>query len=687
VREGLSRVPRLILVFALILAASCRGGRLSGADGELRVSPSELTLPDTFVGYSHTAQLTLTNTGASARQATLTVAAPWFIDAAQLQVPGGSAVEVPVHFRPLVAGAHPATLTVTSDLGAQSAVALTAEAKEVPACAAPSDCHSMAFDPESGTCFEEALPDGASCGAGNTCIVSGVCNAGRCMANLKDCDDHNACTRDSCSPESGCLHEDVSQACPTPANNCSVAVCNPATGCGTTAADDGTHCGPSDCNTAQVCVTGACVARAVPEGDVCASASLCQGPGVCHAKSCVREPAAPLAPAWTYSPPEDRSMLFDGLVDLDGNTYFVEWTHDGKYTDLVSLDLTGSERWRVAIPTCGQSGCGYYLHLALDTDGQRIFLASYLHKRLSARSMTNGRPLWDRDTTIGLPINNPTPTGAGSFSIGEPLLLGSGNLVGVQVSEGYTDHWSYVVLFDRQTGTPAPWRVSKKGHSYGIGSWGGGELALSSANCWAPAGEVASFSKLGNQTGAQFVTGNANAFSADGVWVSSSSASALVPVSGAPIPVMPKAGESFPYTNGALISGTRLLVSTGNNTGRYTLNDYDTTTGQVRWRVPLPASNALIGQPDVALLSDGSVFAAAPTMTNTGLVSVFDKTGTETLSCPLPAMPTSPVAVRSGVYFAQALGKLMAFSLPGLDTATVGWVSQRGSPAHDHRAR
>ena len=73
-------------------------------------------------------------------------------------------------------------------------------------------------------------------------------------------------------------------------------------------------------------------------------------------------------------------------------------------------------------------------------------------------------------------------------------------------------------------------------------------------------------------------------------------------------------------------------------------------------------------------------------MTNTGLVAVFDAQGTERLSCPLPGAPQSAAAVRSGHYYAQMNGSLMAFDLPGLDTASIGWVSQRGNPARDKRA-
>ncbi len=670
----------------MVLGVSCRGGQLAGAAGELVAEPGALNFSSAWVGHENARSLQLRNTGASGRHASLTVVAPWVLDALELDVPGGASIEVSLRVRPLSAGPLQGTLTVATDTGQRLAVTLTGEAKPVPECPAPSDCQLARFDPVRGTCSEVPGPDGASCGAGNVCITHGVCSAGQCLATLLDCDDHNACTQDSCNPQSGCLHEDSSSSCPTPGNRCSVAVCDPSTGCGVAPAEDGARCGPSDCSTAQVCVSGACVGRSVPEGDTCALASICQGPGVCTNKVCVRGAAAALQPAWTYVPSPDRKLQFNGVVDLDGNIYFVEWTVDGKYTDLVSLEPSGAERFRAALPSCGPYGCGYSLNLALDTDGGRVFVSSHSPQRISARSMGNGRLLWDHDPTVGLPVSNRGSNGQAVFGVGAPLLLGSGQWMGVEVSEGNTDHWSHVVLFDRATGQPAPWRISKKGHTYGLGSWGSGDFSMSSANCWAPAGELAHFAPGGSQTQAQFASGGAEAFSADFVWVSGTQSSLLIPPAGSPVQISAPAGGSFAWGEG-LLSGTRLIVATNAGPARYELNDYDTRTGLPRWRVPLPRATMFTAAPDLVLLKGGGVFAAAATMTNTGVVATFDAQGTELLSCPLSSAPQSPAAVRSGNYYVQLEGAVAAFSLPGLDTATGGWVSQRGSPARDRRAR
>ena len=52
------------------------------------------------------------------------------------------------------------------------------------------------------------------CQDGNACTIGDQCGGGECLAGAPaDCDDGNICTEDSCSPESGCQHQNNSLPC------------------------------------------------------------------------------------------------------------------------------------------------------------------------------------------------------------------------------------------------------------------------------------------------------------------------------------------------------------------------------------------------------------------------------------------------------------------------------------------
>ncbi|MFO0686135.1 MAG: MYXO-CTERM sorting domain-containing protein [Sandaracinus sp.] len=133
---------------------------------------------------------------------------------------------------------------------------------------------------------------------GNACTPLPVCNAGACGATPPvDCDDHNACTTDSCGP-SGCLHaplggttcndgnastrNDVCSAsgvCGGTAYTCTPGTCEASSvpngvDCTITYASVTTPCGPApsgDCDVADHCsgTDGTCVSAVQPSTFVC----------------------------------------------------------------------------------------------------------------------------------------------------------------------------------------------------------------------------------------------------------------------------------------------------------------------------------------------------------------------------------------------------------------------------------
>ncbi len=77
----------------------------------------------------------------------------------------------------------------------------------------PLDCHNddpctdESCHPASG-CQYNPVADGAVCASTNQCLAGGTCQSGACQGGAPvTCDDHNACTQDSCLPDAGCVFD------------------------------------------------------------------------------------------------------------------------------------------------------------------------------------------------------------------------------------------------------------------------------------------------------------------------------------------------------------------------------------------------------------------------------------------------------------------------------------------------
>ena len=69
-------------------------------------------------------------------------------------------------------------------------------------------CTTDSCDAKTGACKNVNRPDGASCAAGDACIIGAKCSAGTCKGVAKDCNDGNQCTADSCNKTTGqCANE------------------------------------------------------------------------------------------------------------------------------------------------------------------------------------------------------------------------------------------------------------------------------------------------------------------------------------------------------------------------------------------------------------------------------------------------------------------------------------------------
>lgn len=655
-------------VAALALLLGCRDEALSSVVDGLAIEPEALVIAPAWVGHASSSPLSLRNRSRAPLDVELVVGEPFTVPA-KVRLPAGEALDVEVALAAAQAGPVASSVRVRW-LANERSVPVSAEVSAPPACQA-SGCRSSTFDPSSGRCLESNRPDGEACGDGDACLINATCLAGECVGTARSCDDGDACTLDACRAEEGCVHEDTTASCPGSVEPCRVPVCDPVLGCGLADAVDGIACGPNDCQTAHVCIAGACVERAAPDSSECAPATTCRGPGICRANRCELPPPSPLVPAWRYEPPASHTVSFFGAVDTDGAAYATEhWIEtdterDVPVTALLKLGPSGRVDFKVpVIQDC--PNCAWGLWLAIDSANHRVFFNAQGITR--AHSTDDGRQLWAHDVTAGLPTYDRRPDGGGAFSTSAPLLLG-GDLVAVSVS----DHHAYVRALERATGAQA-WQFHRKGHLYGTGVTGTGELWTSSANCWAVAGEMARLSPSGQTLGLRFVELIPSVYGQDfGLGTSSGR---VQRIDGA----LSNTALNLPSGAQLFTTGDR-LVAYDNGSGRG-LRAIELPTGTELWSYRVATGGGL----DFELTRDGGV-AWTASVPDGGFLGAVDGTGAERFVCPLSTTVESPVAIVRGRAWVLSGGAIVAYDVPGVDVEPTGWVTSRGSPERGGRAR
>lgn len=128
------------------------------------------------------------------------------------------------------------------------------------------------------------------CPAGSPCVLGAACKDGKCVSGtLKNCDDANPCTADSCDPKNGdCVHTFADWACDD--NN----PCTDNDQCQPNGACAGT---PKVCTTTDDCTTakcnlftGKCVPSPAPNDTPCVT-EVCEFVGLCQSGICEAKPA------------------------------------------------------------------------------------------------------------------------------------------------------------------------------------------------------------------------------------------------------------------------------------------------------------------------------------------------------------------------------------------------------------
>jgi hypothetical protein len=141
-------------------------------------------------------------------------------------------------------------------------------------------CTDDVCNPLSGEC--QNLNNSSPCDDGDACTVSDVCGAGVCAGQPIACDDHNACTDDSCNSASGCVYtNDDTNAC-SDGDNCTTDACQSGV-CVSSAivCNDNNVCTDDSCNPANGTCQYVANTALCDDGDACTTGDQCAG-GSCH---------------------------------------------------------------------------------------------------------------------------------------------------------------------------------------------------------------------------------------------------------------------------------------------------------------------------------------------------------------------------------------------------------------------
>jgi hypothetical protein len=653
---------------SLTLAASCREP-LSPLDPSWRAEPPD-HFPLTAVGARSAVSLNLIDTSRAPVFLELEVDEPFEI-VPEVKVFGGNPRALELSFAPTRAGHFEEVLHVQGE-GQSVDLPLVADAQSPGVCPAHDACAiESVID---AVCRLTAVPDGVSCS--QACLQDARCVRGVCVGQPRSCDDGDACTADACDALTGnCLHPPAQ--CAASDDVCRVPICDATTGCGTVEAEDGTACGPADCSTAHVCIRGSCVVRGVPQGAACGEISPCQARGHCVSNICERPPATVLAPVWQTTNP----VRFTGTVDAASNLYFVEGLSQNT---VVSTTRDGAERWRVTSNVTDA-------RVEWVSQGRvliRLRRAS-LPNLWELRDATTGAFLWsispdalaaaEHPGCPGLPTaygRAPAPAsdGAGTLFFVGGVFLGSSC-----ARPNHDEQWLFAV--DAANGA-VKWQRS----FFQDGTAGNGVYLVL------------------DEQGRAFITGpdKTRAFDTHGtqLW------------------------ESYWAFPGGAFAGNLVDFSS---------NVYDAATGALRSPIDAPFGAQTIDAQQVWTLHDSPPqleridlqtglrrFQSAVTLPGAGssqhigmgtllssrgtLVALYREQsgasqrnflaelradGSVAMACELgsvtaPEVAESRPALKAGRLF---IGNLSAFDFPGLDVASVGWVTQGGKVSRENRPR
>lgn len=212
-----------------------------------------------------------------------------------------------------------------------------------PALVACRICETNADCTDMNACTDDTCSNGTaclhaphvgSCSDGNACTIGDTCSAGTCVGGaVTTCNDNNVCTTDSCVPATGCVNTPFVGACDdgnlcTTGDSCATGSCVGAP----------INCGDGNPCTNDVCTAGACSnppnsapcsdGNACTIGDTC-SASACQpgAPATCNDSNvCTTDSCSPAMGCQSVPIPGCADTDGDGKLDAADECTTVNWT-------------------------------------------------------------------------------------------------------------------------------------------------------------------------------------------------------------------------------------------------------------------------------------------------------------------------------------------------------------------------
>ncbi len=155
-------------------------------------------------------------------------------------------------------------------------------------------CVSSTCVPATGECQDVVHADGTWCSDSDACTGPDKCKAGKCQGKLLPCDDNNSCTKDVCSPATGCQFTNLSDIPCESSSPCTKESWCKNGKCVATApidCQDDDPCTEDFCDPEKGCdhkpITGVPCddANACTQGDACFEGTCEAGPNVCDCKT------------------------------------------------------------------------------------------------------------------------------------------------------------------------------------------------------------------------------------------------------------------------------------------------------------------------------------------------------------------------------------------------------------------
>jgi hypothetical protein len=395
---------------------------------------------------------------------------------------------------------------------------------------------------------------------------------------------------------------------------------------------DGTQCGESFCGQSiQLCSAGVCQTTAVPD----------------PIAGCPDIAPTPLTPTWTASLNAAPNSDVPGVVDANGNLYFLD--DNG---DIASIDAQGVPRWEQALPS---SGC--LTLLALMDDDLLIYEPAPCLSSVDAADPASGAMIWSvNDATF------PVDFGNGSLAV-----AGGSGIDIIDPATGLLEETIGIGL--------APTSLIGDGLGSVFGTVPGPDGGFSSTAFAIVAESGASTSwTVGNLPETPV---GALALATDGRHVYFSTGQIFAAESGAVLGQFPDAFD----VSGIVADPTRacLVADSARQdcVGSAVLACVDPSTFQPTWQCVLPTTSTSV---ETALLTGDEV--ALISISGSGLlVQTFDGTGHVVFAGAIPDAASWAVVGDHRLWVETGDGSVAAYDIPALDLVAHGWVTPGGNPA------